>query len=213
MRPIFLLALLAAVPAALAQPATGHGAACMASGASCSADSTVACPCPMNGEAGAHGDHAMHAGMDHAAMHGPATHGAAETAAHQAVRGVIVGLFDAMRAGDGAALLAGFHEGATLTSVGADRDGVLAARREGIEGFAEAVGTPHPEPYDERIGPIEVRVDGPLATAWMTYRFHVGERFSHCGVNSFQLADVGEGWKILAVTDTRRTECPETAAE
>jgi uncharacterized protein (TIGR02246 family) len=137
------------------------------------------------------------------------THGAAETPAHEAVRATINALFDAMRAGDGDALLATFHEGATLTSVGAGRDGVIAARREEIEGFAEAVSAPHPEPYDERIGPIEVRVDGPLATAWMTYRFHVGETFSHCGVNSFQLADTGDGWKILGVTDTRRPDCGE----
>ena len=200
MRTIVLIVAVAVAPAALAQngnPAAHaeHGVgACTA--ATCAADST----------GDGHHDEMHHGGAGGHAMH-PATHGAAESPAHEAVRATINRLFDAMRAGDGEALLAQFHEGATLTSVGAGRDGVLAARREGIEAFAEAVGTPHPEPYDERIGPIEVRVDGPLATAWMTYRFYVGERFSHCGVNAFQLADTGDGWKILAVTDTRRPEC------
>ncbi len=143
----------------------------------------------------------------HGMMHGDPVHGAAETPAHAEVRAAIVAMFDAMRAGDGDALLATFREGATLSSVGVGRDGELRVTTEPMSGFAEAVSAPHPEPYDERIGPIEVRVDGPLATAWMTYRFHVGERFSHCGVNAFQLANVGDGWKVIAVTDTRRPEC------
>jgi hypothetical protein len=176
----------------------------------CAADGEAGAGCCGQGCCG--GMHEAGAGHEghHGMMHGTGTYGAAETPAHEAVRATIIALFDAMRAGDGDALLATFHEGATLTSVGAGRDGVIAARREEISGFAEAVSAPHPEPYDERIGPIEVRVDGPLATAWMTYRFYVGETFSHCGVNSFQLADTGDGWKILGVTDTRRADCGES---
>jgi hypothetical protein len=53
-------------------------------------------------------------------------------------------------------------------------------------------------------------VDGPLATAWMDYTFHVGERFSHCGVNAFQLFRSDDGWQIIQIADTRRSECPRT---
>ena len=59
--------------------------------------------------------------------------------------------------------------------------------------------------WDERIGDIDVRIDGGLATAWMPYAFYLGDRFSHCGVNAFHLTLTSEGWKILHITDTRRT--------
>ena len=161
-------------------------------------------------------DHgAGHAGMGHAgmrAMHHPATHGAAETPAHAAVRAAVTALFDAMRAGDGAAVRAAFHPDAALMSVGAGRDGALRVQGGEVEGFATAVGTPHDAVWDERIGPVEVRVDGPLATAWMPYRFYLGDTFSHCGVNAFQLADTGAGWQIVAITDTRRATCDEFPA-
>jgi hypothetical protein len=38
------------------------------------------------------------------------------------------------------------------------------------------------------------------------YKFYVGETFSHCGVNSFQLFKDKEGWKIIYLIDTRRKD-------
>jgi hypothetical protein len=44
----------------------------------------------------------------------------------------------------------------------------------------------------------------------MKYDLHVGERFSHCGVDAFDLVKLGGEWKIVSVMDTRRTtDCPQ----
>ena len=51
----------------------------------------------------------------------------------------------------------------------------------------------------------EVRIDGGLATVWAEYTFRVNDTISHCGVDAFQLVRTGDGWKILFVSDTRRT--------
>jgi hypothetical protein len=40
----------------------------------------------------------------------------------------------------------------------------------------------------------------------MEYRFYVGERFSHCGVDSFHLVRTADGWRIVDLADTRRRE-------
>jgi hypothetical protein len=61
------------------------------------------------------------------------------------------------------------------------------------------------EGANERIYAPEVRIDGNLATVWTFYTLHVGERFSHCGIDAFQLLKLPAGWKIVAVADTRRT--------
>lgn len=122
------------------------------------------------------------------------------------VRAVIARLFDGMRAGDSTAVRSVFHPEARLQSAGA-RDGRPVLRTDPVGDFVRAVGTPHAEVWDERISGLEVRIDGPLATAWMRYRFHLGERFSHCGVNAVQLFRDESGWRIIQLADTRRAEC------
>ncbi len=125
------------------------------------------------------------------------------------VRQVVDRLFDAMRGGDSAAMRPLFHPEARLVSVGR-RAGAPVLQEEEIGGFLAAVGTPRPEVLDERISDVEIRIDGDLATAWMQYAFYLGDRFSHCGVNAFQLFRSAAGWQILQIADTRRRDgCPQ----
>jgi hypothetical protein len=105
---------------------------------------------------------------------------AAAQSAEAEIEAVVLRLFDGMRSGDSAVVRSAFHPEARLQSVG-ERDGAVTLRSESVDGFVRAVGTPHPEPWDERIANLEVRVDGDLATAWMDYAFYLGPRFSHCG--------------------------------
>lgn len=128
------------------------------------------------------------------------------SATEEAVTASIQRLFDGMRAGDSTAVRAVFHPEARLLSVAdPDSSGVFAVRQGNVDNFVEAVGRPHDAVWDERIGDVDVRIDGGLATAWMPYAFYLGDQFSHCGVNAFHLAQTSEGWKILHITDTRRT--------
>jgi hypothetical protein len=125
------------------------------------------------------------------------------------VKAAVQRLFDGMRAADSAAVRAAFAPGATLGSVMV-REGRTAMRADSIAAFVNAVGTPHTELWDERVSDVVVKVDGPLAMAWMNYTFFAGDRLSHCGVNHMQLVRGEQGWKITAITDTRRREgCPQ----
>lgn len=121
------------------------------------------------------------------------------------VRASVAALFDAMRAGDSAAVRRLFHPAARIGSA-VERDGVVSARPDTPEGFIRAVGGPREAVWDERIADLRIEVDGPLATAWMEYAFYLGERRNHCGVNAMQLVRMAEGWQILSLIDTRRQE-------
>lgn len=123
----------------------------------------------------------------------------------EAVLAPIRQLFDGMRRGDSAAVRAVFHPGAFLATA-LVRDGAPAVRGDSLEAFVRAVGTPHDEVWDERLFNEEVRIDGPLAAVWTEYSFYAGTRFSHCGVDAFQLARTADGWRIIALTDTRRRD-------
>lgn len=129
----------------------------------------------------------------------------ARSADEQAVLAVITRLFDAMRAGDSAGVRATFQPGAQLATP-LVRQGTPSLRVETVDDFAKAVGTPHPEPWDERTWNERVFIDGNLAVVWTEYALYVGERFSHCGVDAFQLFKGADGWRIFSLADTRRRE-------
>lgn len=128
-----------------------------------------------------------------------------------AVLAVMNRLFEGMRKGDSAMVRSTFHpKMPTMTTAVTNKEGIPAPNFGTLDGFTKAVGTPHPEVYDERVYNPEVRIDGTLATIWVEYSFFVGPKFSHCGIDAFQLAKEGTEWKIVAIADTRRkTGCRE----
>jgi hypothetical protein len=118
-----------------------------------------------------------------------------------AITGVVTKLFDAMRARDTTTMRALFAPNASMQSL---RD--IAVTFDKIDGWIAGVArAPQGVMLDERLGPQQVRIDGNLATVWVDYWFYVGPRFSHCGVDAFQLARINGAWKIFSVVDTRRT--------
>ena len=127
-------------------------------------------------------------------------------AAEAAVRAALDALFDGMRAGDSTAVRDVFHDGARLyTAVGpSDTAGVSQTP---VDAFVESVGQPRERVWNERTWNVKVRVDGPLASAWVPYVFYRGDERSHCGVNAVQLVRGPDGWRILQLTDTRRQAC------
>lgn len=123
----------------------------------------------------------------------------------RAVLAVVNKLFDAMRAGDSAAVRAIVHPSAKLFRFGR-RDGTLVFTADSIDAFVRAIGRPHAEVWDERTANERVFIDGPMAMVWLDYVFYLGTKFSHCGADAFQLFRSAEGWKIATISDTQRPD-------
>lgn len=130
----------------------------------------------------------------------------AQSADEKGVKAVIDQLFTAMRTSDSALLAASFAPNAMMQTIVQKNDGSVVVRTDAVTGFISSVGKPHPEVYDERITYEAVHIDGNLAAAWTPYQFYIGSRFSHCGVNSFQLVKISGEWKIQYIIDTRRKD-------
>lgn len=132
----------------------------------------------------------------------------------QAVKAPIQELFDGMRAGDSSRVRSAFHPDATLQTIAKNNKGETIIRSQPVDGFVKAVGTPREEVFDERIWGYDIRIDGALATVWTPYSFFLSDKFSHCGVNAFQLVKTSKGWKISQIIDTRRRDnCRESGDE
>ena len=126
------------------------------------------------------------------------------------IKKTITTMFDAMRKGDSTMLRSVFAEGIVFQSVSTKKDGTMVLENEKPDGFIKAVGTPHKDIWDERITWGDIKIDGPLASVWTPYKFYLGTKFSHCGLDYYQLMKTKAGWKIIYLVDTRRTDnCPE----
>jgi hypothetical protein len=123
----------------------------------------------------------------------------------EAVLAVVKQLFDGMRAADAAQIRAAFHPSAQLFSSSV-REGTPQVSVQSIDGFVAAITRPHTEVYDERTKNEVVHIDGGFASVWAEYAFYRGKTFNHCGFDAFHLARGADGWKIVSVGDTRRTE-------
>ena len=124
------------------------------------------------------------------------------------IRAAVDKLFNGMRSGDSSAVRSIFIPQSTLTTISVSATDSVMTHVSNIDDFVTAVGKPHTEKWDERIYDVKISTDGPMAIVWAPYKFYRGETFSHCGVNVFTLIRTKQGWKINAITDTRRkTDC------
>lgn len=123
-----------------------------------------------------------------------------------AVKAVIESLFDAMRAKNADQIGAVFSENAIMQTIETTGEtGVVKAGS--VADFVKGIGSlPLEAKLDERITDYQINIDGPMATAWTPYEFYFNDKFSHCGVNSFQLVKMAAGWKIVYIIDTRRKD-------
>ena len=130
----------------------------------------------------------------------------AQQTATDAIKKSINTLFDGMRKGDSTMLRSVFSKDMILQSVSTNKEGKAILTTEKADVFVKAIGTPHTAIYDERITFDDIKIDGDLASVWAPYKFYLGDKFSHCGVDVFQLMNMAGEWKIIYIVDTRRKD-------
>jgi uncharacterized protein (TIGR02246 family) len=135
----------------------------------------------------------------------PLAHAQEPPGDESAVMEVVNRLFEGMRARNGEMVASVFDPQARMVTTGSEPDGSPRIQIQGVEGFVAAVAQGGVS-WNEPLFATEVRVDGNLAHVWTFYRFYAGERFSHCGYNSIELVRTADGWRIISVADTRRTD-------
>lgn len=125
-----------------------------------------------------------------------------------AILAVVDRMFDAMRRRDAEAYAALLVPEGMAIRVRTDgpAEGRLRFRgnAEDIALFKE--GT---DMWDERIWNPTVHVHGPIAVVWAPYDFHINGKFSHCGVDLFELLNVDGAWRLSNASWTVETVgCP-----
>ena len=122
------------------------------------------------------------------------------------VKAAINTLFTGMKNADASIIKNSFADSAILQTISRNKEGALVIRNEKVEDFAKSINSLAKGAADERIVFETIKIDGPLAIAWTPYHFFYEGKFSHCGVNSFQLVRLNGAWKIQYLIDTRRRQ-------
>lgn len=124
----------------------------------------------------------------------------------EAIKKAINQLFDGMRKADSTLIKAVFNENAILQTIAKNKEGKTLLRTEKLNDFVASIAQERNVVLDERIVFTKILIDDKLASVWTDYQFFISDKFSHCGVNSFQLVKIADTWKIVYLIDTRRKE-------
>ncbi len=115
-------------------------------------------------------------------------------------------LFEGMLQSDAAKIQNAFADSAILQTIARTKEGKVIIKNEAVKDFAQQVSRLPKDSADERIVFETIKIDGPLASVWTPYKFYYAGKFSHCGVDSYQLVRVNGLWKIQYLIDTRRKQ-------
>lgn len=119
------------------------------------------------------------------------------------IKQTINNMFLAMKNSDTVLLKSCFTDSVILQTIAVKNEKV-AVKNEAIEKFLKSIASLPKGHADEQISFETIKVDGNLASVWTPYQFFFNGKFSHCGVNSFQLVKTQNSWKIQYIIDTRR---------
>ena len=124
--------------------------------------------------------------------------------AEDSVKAAVNQLFDGMKNVDPDLIKISFADSAILQTIVRSQDGKVSIKNESVTAFASSISKQTKGALDEQIQFESVKIDGDLASVWTPYKFYFSGKFSHCGVNSFQLVRIKGTWKIQYLIDTRR---------
>ncbi len=124
--------------------------------------------------------------------------------ATDSVKVTIQQLFKGMKNADGEMVKNCFADSAIMQTITKNKSGNDYVKTDLAANFVSQIKTLEKDAADERITIEAIHVNGPLAVVWTPYQFFWKGKFSHCGVNSFQLVRIDQQWKIQYIIDTRQ---------
>lgn len=118
-------------------------------------------------------------------------------------------LFAAMQAKNFEEIRALFMPEGQFVAIDKPRDGkgISKTRVFTADAFVKMISEAKGGEFIEKMPNKDVKVNGDLAVVSGRYTFYVGDKFSHCGTNTFNLVRTETGWKIANAASTLEFQC------
>ncbi len=129
----------------------------------------------------------------------------------ESAKKLVVDFFEAFHQQDTIKLKSFAHQDVILHSISVSSEKETKLTTDTYTKFLTGIASiPETTRFEEVLHDFEISVHGKMANVSTPYSFYLNGEFSHCGVNSFQLMQVEEEWKIIYLVDTRqKTGCKE----
>ncbi|MES2329555.1 MAG: nuclear transport factor 2 family protein [Bacteroidota bacterium] len=134
------------------------------------------------------------------------TAASSQTTPEDSVKIAIGKYFTSMNNGDGMAFRQSFADSATYININKDINGEPVLRAAAVMELALRIASIPKGTTDHRISFDMVKVNGPLASAWVPYKFYTGGQQFYCAIASFEMVRIKKAWKILYYID-RKVNC------
>ena len=118
-------------------------------------------------------------------------------------------LFAAMREKNAGKIADLFLPAGQLVAIDKPKDGkgLSTTRVFTPDAFSKMIAGAQGGEFIEKMPEKDVKVSGDMATVSGRYTFYVGDKFSHCGTNTFHLVRTDAGWKIANGASTLEFQC------
>jgi hypothetical protein len=123
------------------------------------------------------------------------------------IKTTILNFFEGMQKSDTSIIKSCLHKTARFqTALLNNKTNITTLENEPVDSFLLQVLTIKKRnlQIEERIIQFDIKVDFPMASVWADYEFYVNNKFSHKGVDAFQLFYENGNWKIIQICDTRK---------
>ena len=128
-------------------------------------------------------------------------------AQNDAIKNTITTFFEGLHHGDTTMVNKVIHKELSMQTISLNKEGKSKLNTETKAIFLNTISAKKKEDvWFEKLLSYTIQVDQNLATVWTPYEFYFNQKFSHYGVNSFQLFFNGEYWEIISIIDTRRKD-------
>ena len=123
------------------------------------------------------------------------------------IKDVISLFFEGLQSGDTLKIKQTISDKLILQTTFINKEGKSVLKNESVSTFLNSVASKKKEDnWEEQLLSYHIRIDVNMANVWTPYEFYLNNKFSHCGVNSFQMFKDGEQWEIIYLIDTRRKQ-------
>ncbi len=123
------------------------------------------------------------------------------------VKQAVLDFFEGFHQGDTSKIKAVIDATMILKTIGKTKDGKVKIENSSVDDFLKVIhNRPSTQRWNEQLLLFKIEADADIAHVWTPYEFYFNEKFSHCGINIFQLYNDGNQWRILNITDTRHRE-------
>ncbi|KAA1243978.1 nuclear transport factor 2 family protein [Aquimarina sp. RZ0] len=125
----------------------------------------------------------------------------------KAAKQAVLDFFEGFHKGDTTKMRTVIDKNVAMQTIVKSKEGKLNTVTTNMHKFLLAIhNRPKDQKWLEKLLEFKIDANADIAQIWTPYEFYVNNQFSHCGVNVFQLFNDDEGWKIIAIADTRKKE-------